>query len=50
MSKYKLFSNNHFGGYDMSELLQESRIKQDKKQTYDYMWSGLLVDMEESQN
>jgi len=34
----------------MSELLQESRIKVDKEYAYDYMWSGLLVDMEEPKN
>tara|TARA_B100000029_G_C17559240_1_gene952742 strand:- start:1588 stop:1692 length:105 start_codon:yes stop_codon:yes gene_type:complete len=34
----------------MSELLQESRIDEDKNQVYDYRWSGLLVDMEELQN
>ncbi len=31
----------------MSELLQKSRIKPDKNQINDYIWSGLLVDMEE---
>ena len=34
----------------MSKLLQESRIQQDEKQTSDYLWSGLLVDMEDMQN
>jgi len=34
----------------MSELLQESRINKDKNQIYDYIWSGLLVDVEELQN
>ena len=34
----------------MSELLQKSRTQVDKKHVYDYMWSGLLVEMEEPQN
>ena len=34
----------------MSKLLQESRIQQDENQIYDYIWSGLLVEMEELQN
>ena len=31
----------------MSELLQESKIKQKNNRVNDYTWSGLLVDMEE---
>ncbi len=34
----------------MSELLQESQIQADKNHVYDYMWSGLLVEMEEPKN
>ena len=34
----------------MSELMQKSRIKEGNNQIYDYIWSGLLVDMEEAQN
>jgi len=34
----------------MSELLQESRIQEDKEHVYDFIWSGLLVDMEELKN
>ena len=34
----------------MSELMQECRIQEDNNQTHDYIWSGLLVDMEELQN
>ena len=31
----------------MSELMQKSRLKEDNYQICEYMWSGLLVDMEE---
>jgi hypothetical protein len=34
----------------MSELIQKPRIQQDENQIYDYVWSGLLVEMEELQN
>mgnify|MGYP003323724471 CR=1 FL=1 len=34
----------------MSKLMQESRIQEDNNQIHDYIWSGLLVDMEEPQN
>tara|TARA_Y100000590_G_scaffold368220_1_gene428738 strand:- start:5345 stop:5449 length:105 start_codon:yes stop_codon:yes gene_type:complete len=34
----------------MSELLQEPKIKEEKSQIYDYIWSGLLVEMEELKN
>jgi len=34
----------------MSELIQKPRIQQDGDQIYDYVWSGLLVEMEELQN
>ena len=30
----------------MSELIQESRSTNDKNQIYDYTWSGLLVNDE----
>ena len=30
----------------MSELIQKPRIQQDENQIYDYVWSGLLVEME----
>ena len=50
MSKHTQFSNISLGVIGMSELLQESKIKQENSQIYDYMWSGLLVEMEELQN
>jgi hypothetical protein len=50
MCKHTQFSNNHLGDHGMSELIQKPRIQQDENQIYDYVWSGLLVEMEELQN